>query len=233
MAKKNEKIKAQAEAEEMVSKSEAIFKKYKKQIIGCLVAVLVIISGVMLYKQMIVKPRAEKANNAIAKAQNFFNEQQWEKALKGDSTGVQGFIAIAEEYSSTDAGNLANLYAGLCYAKLDKWQEAVNYLNQFETSDDVMVSPLSMMAAGDAYANVNNLDQAVSSFRKAAEMADKAAEGGINNSVSPNALLKAGIILLKQNKKDEALAVFQNIKDKYLQSPVRGEIDKYIQLASN
>ena len=29
MAKKNEKIKAQAEAEEMVSKSEAIFKKYK------------------------------------------------------------------------------------------------------------------------------------------------------------------------------------------------------------
>lgn len=233
MAKKNEKIKAQAEAEEMVSKSEAIFKKYKKQIFGCLIAVLVVICGVMLYKQMIVKPRVEKANNAIAKAQNFFNEQQWEKALKGDSTGVQGFIAIAEEYSSTDAGNLANLYAGLCYAKLDKWQEAVNYLNQFETSDDVMVSPLSMMAAGDAYANVNNLDQAVSSFRKAAEMADKAAEGGINNSVSPNALLKAGIILLKQNKKDEALAVFQNIKDKYLQSPVRGEIDKYIQLASN
>ena len=233
MAKKNEKIKAQAEAEEMVSKSEAIFKKYKKQIFGCLIAVLVVICGVMLYKQMIVKPRVEKANNAIAKAQNLFNEQQWEKALKGDSTGVQGFIAIAEEYSSTDAGNLANLYAGLCYAKLEKWQESVNYLEKFETSDDVMISPLSMMAAGDAYANVNNLDQAVASFRKAAEMADKAAAGGINNSVSPNALLKAGIILLKQNKKEEALAVFQEIKDKYMQSPVRGEIDKYIQLASN
>ena len=219
MAKKNEKIKAQAEAEEMVSKSEAIFKKYKKQIFGCLIAVLVVICGVMLYKQMIVKPRVEKANNAIAKAQNLFNEQQWEKALKGDSTGVQGFIAIAEEYSSTDAGNLANLYAGLCYAKLEKWQESVNYLEKFETSDDVMISPLSMMAAGDAYANVNNLDQAVASFRKAAEMADKAAAGGI--------------ILLKQNKKEEALAVFQEIKDKYMQSPVRGEIDKYIQLASN
>ena len=233
MAKKNEKIKAQAEAEEMVSKSEAIFKKYKKQIFGCQIAVLVVICGVMLYKQMIVKPRVEKANNAIAKAQNLFNEQQWEKALKGDSTGVQGFIAIAEEYSSTDAGNLANLYAGLCYAKLEKWQESVNYLEKFETSDDVMISPLSMMAAGDAYANVNNLDQAVASFRKAAEMADKAAAGGINNSVSPNALLKAGIILLKQNKKEEALTVFQEIKDKYMQSPVRGEIDKYIQLASN
>lgn len=233
MAKKNEKIKAQAEAEEMVSKSEAIFKKYKKQIFGCLIAVLVVICGVMLYKQMIVKPRVEKANNAIAKAQNLFNEQQWEKALKGDSTGVQGFIAIAEEYSSTDAGNLANLYAGLCYAKLEKWQESVNYLEKFDTSDDVMISPLSMMAAGDAYANVNNLDQAVASFRKAAEMADKAAAGGINNSVSPNALLKAGIILLKQNKKEEALTVFQEIKDKYMQSPVRGEIDKYIQLASN
>ena len=121
----------------------------------------------------------------------------------------------------------------LVYAKLEKWQESVNYLEKFETSDDVMISPLSMMAAGDAYANVNNLDQAVASFRKAAEMADKAAAGGINNSVSPNALLKAGIILLKQNKKEEALTVFQEIKDKYMQSPVRGEIDKYIQLASN
>ena len=29
-----------------------------------------------------------------------------------------GFIKLANDYSSTDAGNLANLYAGLCYANL-------------------------------------------------------------------------------------------------------------------
>ena len=33
-----------------------------------------------------------------------FNE-----ALNGDSTGFKGFAALANEYSSTKAGNLANL----------------------------------------------------------------------------------------------------------------------------
>ena len=43
--------------------------------------------------------------------------------MKGDGAGYVGFTKIADEYSSTDAGNLANLYAGLCYANLGKWQK--------------------------------------------------------------------------------------------------------------
>ena len=39
----------------------------------------------------------------------------------------------------TYAGNLANLYAGLCYAQTGKWTEAAQYLEKYSPADDQMV----------------------------------------------------------------------------------------------
>ena len=145
---------------EALNKSEAFFEKYKKVIIGCLVALVVLIVAITMYKNY-AESRNEKASTALAKCQELFMMQNFDKALKGDSLGAPGFIQIANDYSSTKAGNLAKLYAGLCYAKQDKWQEAVKYLDDFDTKDDMMVSPLAMVAVGDAYANVKQLDKAI------------------------------------------------------------------------
>ena len=149
--------------------------------------------------------------------------------MKGDSLGTPGFIQLASEYSGTKAGNLANLYAGLCYAKQDKWEEAVKYLDAFSPKGDLIVSPLAVMAMGDAYANVKQLDKALDAFKKAASMADKASESGRSNTVAPIALKKAAFILMDQKKNDEALQLFQSIKDNYLGSSAQQDIDKYIE----
>ena len=50
------------------------------------------------------------------------------------------FLKVADEFSGTAAGNLANAYAGVCYAQLGKYEEAVKYLNKF-SADDQLVSP--------------------------------------------------------------------------------------------
>ena len=105
----------------------------------------------------------------------------------------------------------------------------MKYLDDFDTKDDMMVSPLAMVAVGDAYANVKQLDKAIDAFKKAASMADKATDTGYNNTVSPIALQKAAIILIDQKKNDEALKIFQDIKAKYLGSPVQQDVDKYIE----
>lgn len=104
--------------EETLNKSEAFFLKYKKAVICAVVALIVIIAGVVLYKTYVSGPNEQKASTAIAKGQEYFAQGQFEKALKGDSTGYKGFVALASDYSSTAAGNLANLYAGLCNAQL-------------------------------------------------------------------------------------------------------------------
>lgn len=218
--------------EETLSQKEAVFMKHKKAISAAIVVVILIVAGVLSYETYISGPREQEASTALAKGQDYFANQQYEIALKGDSTGFRGLLNIASDYSSTDAGNLANLYAGLCYANLDKWNDAIKYLEKYSPADDEMISPAATAALGNAYAHIKQPDKAVEYLKKAASMADSEAEGNANNSLSPTFLIQAGEILESQNKKDEALKIYQDIKKKYVNSPVYGEIDKYIERVS-
>lgn len=219
---------------ETLNTSEAFILKYKKAIIIAVAAVFVIIAGVFVYNSQIAGPREDKASTAIARGQEYFNNQQFDKALNGDGVGYVGFAKIASDFSGTDAANLANLYAGLSNANLGKWDEAVKFLNAYSPAGDQMVSPAAIAALGDAYAHVKQLDKAVASFKEAAQKADSKAKNGTNNSLSPTFLLKAGEILESQGKKDEALKIYQDIKQKYVASMLvqSQEIDKYIERAS-
>ena len=211
--------------EETLNKSEAFFLKYKKAIIAAVVAIVVIIGGAVLYKTYISEPNEQKASTAIAKGQDYFAQGLFQQALAGDSAGFKGFVKLADEYSSTDAGNLANLYAGLCNAQLGKWEDAAKYLEKYDGADDAMISPVAEGALGNVYAHLNQLDKAVSHLKKAAEKAD-------NNSLSPTYLVQAGEILESQGKADEALKLYQQVKEKYFNSMMYSRIDEYIERVS-
>lgn len=232
MTNKTEQV---LEATENINNREAFFMKYKKAILIAVAAIIVVIAGVFLYISQISGPREEKASTALSKGQTYFNNEMFEQAVNGDGAGFVGFAKLADEYSGTKAGNLANLYAGLCYANLGKWAEAQKSLDAFSTEGDQMISPASQAALGDAYAHLNQLDKAVDAFKKAADMADSKAEDDTNNSLSPIFLIKAGEVLESQGKKDEALKIYQDIKKKYVNSMLvqSAEIDKYIERASN
>ena len=231
MANKNEQGALDNEA---LIKSEVFFEKYKKAIIIALIAIVVIIVGAFLYKAYVAEPREEKASTELAKGQEYFNAEQFDKALKGDGAGFSGLLNVINNYGSTDAAKLANLYVGLCYANLNKWNEAVKYLDEYSPADDAMVSPAAVAALGNAYAHVNQLDKAITNLQKAADMADKEAKDDANNSLSPTFRLQAGILLESQGKKDDALKTYQDIKKKYVNSGLvqSQEIDKYIERAS-
>ena len=204
--------------EQQVSKTEAFFEKYKKAIISGVVAVVAVIVCAILVNNYYLEPRSNEASTELAKSQELFDAQQYDKALAG-------FQKVASDYSSTDAGNLAQLYIGLCQANLGKWQEAVNALENFSGKGDQMISPAAEGALGNAYANLKQYDQAVKHLTTAAKMAD-------NNSLSPTFLIQAGEILESQGKKDEALKLYQEVKEKYFNSMQYQTIDKYIERAS-
>lgn len=220
MAKLNEQQSA-----ETLATTEVFFDKYKKAITACVIAVILIIAGVILYHNYYALPQEDEASTALAKGQDYFNQEQYDKAINGDGTGYVGFVKIADKYSSTDAGNLANLYAGLSYAQLNKWNEAVKYLEEYSAGKDQMVSPAAEGALGNAYAHLNQLDKAVKHLTNAAEKAD-------NNSLSPTFLIQAGEILESQGKKEEALKLYQQVKSKYFNSMQYQTIDAYIERAS-
>ena len=209
--------------EEALTQSEAFLIKNKKTIIGVVVAIIVIVAGVTMYKNLYAAPREEKAQAALFMGQQYFESNNFEQALNGDSIGYAGFLKVAEEYSGTKAANLAKAYAGICYAKLGKTQEAIDALNGFD-ADDQMVAPAVKGTIGNCYAQLGDLDKAAATLLDAANQAD-------NNTLSPIFLMQAGEILVKQGKYDEAIQAYTTIKDKYFASYQAMNIDKYIEQA--
>lgn len=228
MAKINEK----ASVETTLNKSEAFLQKYKKTAVIVVVAVIVIVVGAILYNNYYLGPREDEASTELAIGQSYFAAEEFDKALNGDKAAFAGLIALSSDYSGTKAANLANLYAGLSYAAQGKWNEAVTYIEKFKPGKDQMISPAAEAALGDAYAHLDSPDKAVEHYKKAAKTADSKGPDGVNVSLSPIFLLKAGEILESQGKKDEALKIYQDIKAKYVGSSIWQDIDKYIQRAS-
>lgn len=219
----------QTPTEESISKMEAFVLKYKKVISIAVVAVVVVVAGALLLNNFYLKPREVEASTAIAKGQELFAQEQFEKALNGDGAGYIGFLKVIDQYGCTDAGNLAKLYAGLCYAQLGKWQEAADKLDSYSPADDAMVSPAAVAALGNVYVSLNRIDDAVSNLKKAAKMADAKASTGRNISLSPQFLLQAAELLESQGKTEEANAIYKDIKKNYVGSAIYRSIDKYIE----
>ena len=209
--------------EDALTQSEAFLIKYKNAIIGGVVAVIIIVAGFIMYKNLYAEPREEKAQAALFKGQEYFEQDAFEQALNGDSIGYTGFLKVADDYSGTKAANLAKAYAGICYAQLGKYEEAVKMLDSFNGKDQ-MVAPAILGAAGNCYAQLSQLDKAASTLLSAADKAD-------NNTLSPIFLIQAGEILVKQGKYDDAVNAYTKIKDKYFQSYQAMVIDKYIEQA--
>lgn len=209
--------------EDALTQSEAFLIKYKNAIIGGVVAVIIIVAGFIMYKNLYAEPREEKAQAALFKGQEYFEQDAYEQALNGDSIGFVGFLKVADDFSGTKAANLAKAYAGICYAQLGKYEEAVKMLDSFNGKDQ-MVAPAILGAAGNCYAQLGQLDKAASTLMSAADKAD-------NNTLSPIFLMQAGGILVKQGKYDDAVDAYTKIKDKYFQSYQAMDIDKYIEQA--
>ena len=210
--------------EDALTQSEAFLIKYKNAIIGGVVAVIIIIAGFIMYKNLYAEPREEKAQAALFKGQEYFEQDAFEQALNGDSIGYKGFLKVADEFSGTAAGNLANAYAGVCYAQLGKYEEAVKYLNKF-SADDQLVSPALLGTMGNCYAQAGQLDKAAATLMKAADKAD-------SQALSPIYLIQAGQIYEKLGKNSEAVNAYTLIKNKYFNSYQSMDIDKYIERAS-
>ena len=210
--------------DEALSTSEAFLLKNKNLLLGIVAAIVVVVAGVLGYKHFISAPKELKAAEAIFKGEQYFGADNYEIALNGDSTGYAGFVKLADEFSGTDAGNLANAYAGICYAQLGKYEDAIKFLDKF-SADDYFVAPAIIGTLGNCYAQVGQLDKVAATLLKAADKANSV-------SLSPIYLLQAGQILEKQGKNAEAVEAYKQIKTKYANSYQAMDIDKYIERAS-
>lgn len=217
------------QAAEVIATTGAWVETNKKKIITIFAAVVVVVGGFLGYTYGYQQPREEKAQTLCTDGLQYIQTSDFETALNGEGT-FPGYIKIAKEYSGTNGANIANLYAGICYAQQNKYQEAIPYLEAYTPGDDQSISAMALFALAQCYAGVNNLDDAIATFKEAAEQADNAA-------LSPMCLLEAGKLLESQDKKAEALKIYETIKSDYPTSTLvvgsPAEIEKYIERTKN
>ena len=211
------------EFDQTIAASVSFFEKNQKKILYGVGTCLVIIIAALLIHQFYITPRNQRAKEAIFQAEQLFQNANYEKALEGDETNM-GFLTVADKFGGTKVGNLAHLYAGLCYEKLGKYEEAVDQLESYSGRGDEMISPAALGALGNCYAQLGQNDKAAETLLKAAKTAD-------NASLSPTYLIQAGELYEAEGKPEEALKLYNEVKTKYVNSMAvqQQDIDRYIE----
>lgn len=185
------------------------------------------------YNSFVQAPLDESSTNASAQAQAYFKDGMEDPtlqdslftlALEGDGTAL-GFIQIIEEYGSTSAGSLAKYNAGMIFLQQGNYEQAISYLDDFATQDPVL-GALALGGIGDAFAELDQLQDALDYYAKAASVSD-------NSLTAPRFLLKGAQVALTIGQKAEAASMLQEIKEEHSDAPQMSVVDVLLAQAQN
>lgn len=195
-----------------MSRTELFFEKNGKALTLGLI-VLVLLGGLWVgYRNLVSKPRYEKAAELLAQAQNKFeaDDADYTVALNGDDNGA-GFLEVIERYGSTPAGNLAKHYAGICYLRLGDLDNAAAYLAKYKPAKGIpaeIVNAQNIGLQGDIAVEKGDYAAAIKLFEKAAKVSD-------NNLTAPMYLRKAALAANAMGNKEQALGFAQRIQNEF------------------
>lgn len=197
--------------------AEFWFEKNSKLVLGVSIAALLVVAGYFGFNYYKANQN-ELAQKEMFQAVYYFEADSLKLALNGDGNNL-GFIDIADEYGISDAGNLANFYAGACFLKQGNYESAVQYLEDFK-SNDLLVQPRAYSLLGDAYMEQKNYDEAVKYYNKAADYKP-------NKYFTPAYLMKAALAYEKLNQNDKAKEAYDKIISDFWDSSEYQNARKY------
>lgn len=195
------------------------FNRHQKLVTYVAGGIIVLILGIIAYRYFIIEPQEQQAKIALTKNLRYFENDSFALAIRGN--GVEpGLQEIADDYGMTKSGNLAKYLTGMSLMHLGKYEEAISYLEDFNTKS-IIIKPIALGAIGDAYSQLKKYDEAAKNYLKAAEASD-------NKYTSPRFYFKAGLVNEKLADYKQALSNYKKIKENYPTSDEAREIDKYI-----
>ena len=218
--KKSEKAEVRVEGvEQALTRAEYFIETYQKQIVWTVCAILGAVVLYMGFQRFYVEKRSVETAAQMFPAEQYFEKDDWDKALEGDGN-YPGFVDIISDFKFTPSANLARYYAGVCCLRLGEYEEAISYSSKFN-SKDIILSSIALGGIGDAYAQLDEPEKAVKFYKKAAERKS-------NDFTAPLYLLRAGILLEEEGKLKEAGELYERIKADYAATTEGRMIDKYI-----
>jgi tetratricopeptide (TPR) repeat protein len=220
--KKNQNLSDNSQTAEVFEKldsgasaSEKWIIKYQNRIISILILIAFSVLAFISYDRYIKQPKEKLAMTDMSQAQFFFDQaiiagndsdSLFNLAINGGE-GKYGFIDITNEYKNTKAANIANYSIGMSYLNLKDYENAIIYLEKFD-SDDIFLKSIALGSIGDCFSELNQPNDAFEYYQKAFD-------SSVNSYTSPKFLYKAAILGSQIGKNRLAIKYLKRIKDEF------------------
>lgn len=197
--------------------AENWIERHSKTAVTVAVVIALAVAGYFLFGYY-KSSQNEQAQKEMFQAVYYFETDSLNLALNGDGNNL-GLLNIIDEYGISEAGNLANFYAGAAYLKQGKYESAIEYLEDFKSSD-LLVQPRAYSLIGDAYMEQNK-------FEDAAKYYEKASDYKPNKYFTPAYLMKAALAYEKLKQNDKAKEAYDKVITNYWESAEFQNARKY------
>lgn len=200
---------------------QGFFEKYRNLIL-IVAAAAVGAVAFFVYSSGKKDEQNKEAIAEMAMAELNYHQDSIRLALNGGPQSM-GFQTLADDYSGTDAGNIALYYLGCGELEQGNIDAGIEHLESFEKGLN-MVSAAAYAALGYAYEQKQDYNEAAAQYKKAANTPEE------NAFTTPFYLLHAARNLETAGDTEAALSTYKKVKEEYAQyEEVRnGNVDKYI-----
>ena len=185
------------------------YEKNKATVIGGGIGIILVIALAIGYF-VHMNQQETQAQLLLGTAEQSFMIGDFETALYGDDATL-GFVQIANNFSRTNAGQLANYYAAVSEFELGNFESALDYIDRFNKPRGILgVAPTSLHAV---------ILSELGRYAEAAAMFERAATMDENSATTPYNLLEAAYAYEEAGNYDKALEMAERILNRYGSSP--------------
>ncbi|MCB0525446.1 MAG: tetratricopeptide repeat protein [Saprospiraceae bacterium] len=214
------------EVQNVKTPSVPIWESNPQLVTYVLGGIALLVAGWLLYKKLIVAPKEKEAVAAMWQAELLFGRDSFQMALENPGGGFEGFASLADQYSGTKAGNACNYYAAICNLQMGNFDEAINYMNNYDGSGEVLPA-IKYGVLGDCYSEKQD-------FAKAIDFYGKAADAAKIDLVAIYYLKKLGMLNEHEGNKDAAMKAYERIKRDFPNQQLNDwrDVEKYMYRAN-
>ncbi len=215
MAKKEKKdvmemIESPEALQQEVSKVTEFFEENKSTTLGAGIVLIALVAGFFGF-QWYKNSQDVEGEKKLYKAVYAFESDSLSAAAKE-------MAKISDEFGG-NTQNLSDLYLGITLLKQGKYDQAIEKLKNFSSSD-LLVQARAYSLIGDAYAEKKSFGEAIEYYQKAADYKP-------NKFFTPTYLLKLALAFEANKQGKEALDAYSQITDKFPESAESVPAKKY------
>jgi len=215
MAKKEKKdvmemIESPEALQQEVSKVTGFFEKNKSTTLGAGIVLIALVAGFFGF-QWYKNSQDVEGEKKLFKAVYAFESDSLSATAKEMSK-------ISDEFGG-NTQNLSDLYLGITLLKQGKYDQSIEKLKNFSSSD-LLVQARAYSLIGDAYSEKKSFGEAITYYQKATEYKP-------NKFFTPSYLLKLALAFEANKQGKEALDAYSQITDKFPESAESVPAKKY------